>query len=189
MDRLATDGRCAALSKVAWARQVDDVYCNKSNGVPSMSRMLAPPFCEETAIRKVRIVEDGWNMRDPERVALAYSPENASRARVELLEGREAISAFLHLKWKKELDYRVTKELCSFTRDRLAVRFASEWHDAAGCWFRSCGNEIWEFGSDGLVRRQLACIKDTPIAEGHRKLLWPLGKRPEDHPSLTALGF
>ena len=135
------------------------------------------------------MTEDGWNMRDPERVALAYCTRNPWRNRVELVEGRESIRAFLRLKWQHEFDYRMVKELWSFTSNRIATRFAAEWHDASGSWFRTCGNEIWEFAEDGLMRRRLALVKDTPIFERERKLLWPLGRRPNDHPSLTALGL
>jgi uncharacterized protein len=154
-----------------------------------MSRMPIPPFSELSAIEKVRLAEDGWNTRDPERVAQAYSLDSAWRNRSEFIQGRESIKAFLRLKWQRELDYRLVKELWSFAGNRIAVRFATEWRDASGSWFRSYGNENWEFDDDGLMRRRLAAINDTPISEKDRKLFWPLGRRPDDAPSLTALGF
>ena len=135
------------------------------------------------------MTEDGWNMRDPERVALDYCEQHPWRNRVELMEGRESIRAFLLLKWRHEFDYRMVRELWSFTSNNIAARFAAEWHDASGAWVRSCGNEIWEFAEGGLMRRRLALVKDTPIFERERMLLWPLGRRPNDHPSLTALGL
>ena len=154
-----------------------------------MSRPPLPPFSEETAIQKVRLAEDGWNTRDPARVALAYSLDSRWRNRVEFLQGRESIEAFLRLKWQRELDYRLVKELWAYSGNRIAVRFASEWHDASGAWFRSYGNENWEFDDDGLMRRRLACINDTTIREHSRRLFWALGRRPDDHPSLSELDF
>lgn len=148
-----------------------------------------PPFTLETAVEKVRLAEDAWNSREPERVALAYSPDSQWRNRAEFLEGRNAITVFLRRKWDRELDYRLVKELWAFNDDRIAVRFAYEWHDDAGNWFRSYGNENWEFDARGLMRRRLASINDVPIAERDRKLRWPLGRRPDDHPGLSALGF
>jgi nuclear transport factor 2 (NTF2) superfamily protein len=148
-----------------------------------------PPFTPETAIEKVRLAEDGWNSRDPEKVALAYTIESNWRNRAEFLRGREEIIAFLTRKWQRELDYRLIKELWSFRENRIAVRFAYEWHDDSGTWFRSYGNENWEFGEDGLMRRRLASINDAPIREAERRFHWPLGRRPDDHPGLSDLGF
>jgi nuclear transport factor 2 (NTF2) superfamily protein len=148
-----------------------------------------PPFTPETAIEKVRLAEDGWNSRDPEKVALAYTIDSNWRNRAEFLRGREEIIAFLTRKWQRELDYRLIKELWSFRENRIAVRFAYEWHDDSGTWFRSYGNENWEFGEDGLMRRRLASINDAPIREAERRFHWPLGRRPDDHPGLSDLGF
>lgn len=149
-----------------------------------------PPFVsEEDAALKVRLAEDGWNSRDPTRVALAYTPDSHWRNRAEFLQGREAIIAFLTRKWARELDYRLIKELWAFRDDRIAVRFAYEWHDDSGTWFRSYGNELWEFDPDGLMRRRVASINDSPIRESERKFRWPLGRRPDDHPGLGDLGF
>ena len=148
-----------------------------------------PPFTPETAIEKVRLAEDGWNSRDPEKVALAYTIDSNWRNRAEFLRGREEIIAFLTRKWQRELDYRLIKELWSFRENRIAVRFAYEWHDDSGTWFRSYGNENWEFGEDGLMRCRLASINDAPIREAERRFHWPLGRRPDDHPGLSDLGF
>ncbi|MDI3465241.1 MAG: nuclear transport factor 2 family protein [Nitrospira sp.] len=148
-----------------------------------------PPFTQETAIQKVRMAEDAWNTRDPERVSLAYTRNSAWRNRSEFLLGREAIVRFLRRKWETELDYRLIKELWAFHKARIAVRFAYEWHDNAGNWFRSYGNENWEFDGDGLMRRRIASINDLPIREAARKYHWALGRRPDDHPSLSDLGF
>jgi nuclear transport factor 2 (NTF2) superfamily protein len=148
-----------------------------------------PPFTPETAIEKVRLAEDGWNSRDPEKVALAYTIDSNWRNRAEFLRGREEIIAFLTRKWQRELDYRLIKELWSFRENRIAVRFAYEWHDDSGTWVRSYGNENWEFGEDGLMRRRLASINDAPIREAERRFHWPLGRRPDDHPGLSDLGF
>jgi len=153
------------------------------------ARPPIPPFTRETAIQKVRGAEDGWNSRDPVRVSLAYSLDSFWRNRVEFVRGRQAIVGFLTRKWTRELDYRLIKDLWAFTDNRIAVRFAYEWHDDAGTWFRSYGNENWEFDDDGLMRRRLACINDLPIKEADRKFFWPLGARPVDHPSLSALDF
>lgn len=155
----------------------------------SAERPPLPPFTLETAAEKVRLAEDAWNGRDPARVALAYTPDSRWRNRAEFVEGREAIVAFLRRKWDRELEYRLVKELWTFGEDRIAVRFAYEWHDDAGNWFRSYGNENWEFDASGLMRRRMASINDAPIAVGDRKLHWPLGRRPDNHPGLTALGF
>jgi uncharacterized protein len=148
-----------------------------------------PPFNLETAIQKVRAAEDGWNTRDPERVSLAYSKQSRWRNRSEFPTGREQIVAFLTRKWSRELDYRLIKELWAFTGNRIAVRFAYEWHDASGNWFRSYGNENWEFNDDGLMAIRHASINDLPIREDERKFHWPLGRRPDDHPGLSDLGL
>ena len=155
----------------------------------SLSRPPVPPFTRETAIEKVRLAEDAWNTRDPERVALAYTIDSRWRNRAEFLQGHEAIRAFLTRKWQRELDYRLIKEIWTFRDDRIAVRFAYEWHDDSGNWFRSYGNENWEFDEHGLMRVRIASINDAPIAETDRKYRWPLGRRPDDHPSLGDLGF
>ena len=148
-----------------------------------------PPFTHETATRKVRLAEDGWNSREPEKVALAYTIDSRWRNRAEFIDGRAGIVAFLTRKWNKELDYRLIKELWAFTGNRIAVRFAYEWHDDSGNWFRSYGNENWEFDEQGLMRVRLACINDLPIQEADRKYHWPLGRRPDDHPGLSELGL
>lgn len=153
------------------------------------SRPPFPPFTPETAPLKVRMAEDTWNTRDPERVSLAYTQDSVWRNRSEFLTGREAIVRFLMRKWTKELDYRLIKELWAFQGARIAVRFAYEWHDAGGNWFRSYGNENWEFDDYGLMRRRIASINDLPIKESERKYHWPLGRRPDTHPSLTDLGL
>src|SRR6201999_244173 len=154
-----------------------------------MSRPPLPPFTLETAKQKVRGAEDGWNSRDPAKVSLAYTVDSVWRNRAEFVTGREAIVAFLTRKWAKELDYRLIKELWAFTENRIAVRFAYEWRDDSGNWFRSYGNENWEFGADGLMHTRLACINDLPIREADRKYHWPLGRRPDDHAGLSDLGF
>ena len=154
-----------------------------------MSRPPLPPFSPETATQKVRMAEDAWNSRDPARVALAYTPDSRWRNRSEFLQGREAIEAFLTRKWQREHEYRLTKELWTFAGDRIAVRFAYEWHDDAGQWWRSYGNENWEFDGDGLMQLRIASINDLAIAESERKFLWPLGRRPDEQPSLSALGL
>ena len=148
-----------------------------------------PPFTAETAAQKVRGAEDAWNGRDPERVALAYSPDSRWRNRAEFVEGRAAIVAFLERKWARELEYRLIKEVWAFTTDRIAVRFAYEWRDDSGQWFRSYGNENWEFDENGLMRVRHASINDLPIAEAERKFHWPQGRRPDDHPGLSELGL
>ena len=154
-----------------------------------MSRPPLPPFTPETAAQKVRMAEDAWNTRDPARVALAYTPDSSWRNRAEFLQGRAAIEAFLRRKWARELDYRLIKELWAFRENRIAVRFAYEWHDDSGQWFRSYGNENWEFDTDGLMQRRIASINDLPIAAGERKYHWPAGPRPADHASLSELGL
>lgn len=148
-----------------------------------------PPFNSETAAQKVRLAEDAWNTRDPERVSLAYTVNSFWRNRSEFLSGREAIVQFLRRKWNKELDYRLIKELWAFDGDRIAVRFAYEWRDDSGNWFRSYGNENWEFDKQGLMRRRIASINDLPISELERKYRWPLGRRPENHATLSELGL
>ena len=141
------------------------------------TRPPLPPFDRDTAARKIRLAEDAWNTREPERVALAYTPDSVWRNRAEFLSGREQIVQFLKRKWAKELDYRLIKELWTFGGNRIAVRFAYEWHDDAGSWFRSYGNENWEFDERGLMRRRIASINDLPIKESERKYRWPLGRR------------
>jgi uncharacterized protein len=148
-----------------------------------------PPFTLETAKQKVRMAEDAWNTRDPERVALAYSVDTRWRNRAEFLNGREEVKAFLRRKWAKELDYRLIKEIWAHDGARIAVRFAYEWHDDSGSWFRAYGNENWEFNEAGLMVRRHASINDLPISDGDRKYHWPLGRRPDDHPSLSDLGL
>ena len=153
------------------------------------TRPPVPPFTRETAIQKVRGAEDGWNTRDPERVSLAYTPQSVWRNRAEFVTGRGEIVGLLRRKWARELDYRLIKELWAFTDNRIAVRFAYEWHDDAGNWFRSYGNENWEFDEHGLMARRHASINDMPIREADRLYDWPLGRRPDDHPSLSDLGL
>ena len=153
------------------------------------SRPPFPPFSAETAAQKVRMAEDAWNSREPERVSLAYTPDSVWRNRAEFLSGREDIVQFLKRKWSKELDYRLIKELWAFDGNRIAVRFAYEWHDDSCQWFRSYGNENWEFSDAGFMQRRMASINDLPIKETERKFLWPLGRRPEDHPTLSELGL
>ena len=154
-----------------------------------MDRPPLPPFTAETAAQKARMAEDAWNTREPARVALAYTVDSRWRNRAEFLAGRAEIEAFLHRKWSRELDYRLIKELWACHGNRIAVRFAYEWHDDSGHWFRSDGNENWEFDEQGLMRRRVASINDAPIATADRKYHWPLGPRPADHPSLSELGF
>ncbi len=154
-----------------------------------MSRPPLPPFTEETAKQKVRMAEDGWNGRNPAKVALAYTPDSQWRNRAEFVNGRAEVEAFLTRKWAKELDYRLIKELWTFGGNRIAVRFAYEYHDDSGNWFRAYGNENWEFDDDGLMRRRIASINEHPIAEADRKYVWSLGRRPDDHPGLSDLGL
>ena len=154
-----------------------------------MQRPPFPPFTEETATQKVRMAEDAWNGRDPAKVALAYTPDSQWRNRAEFFDGRAEIEAFLTRKWNRELDYRLIKELWTFGGNRIAVRFAYEYHDDSGNWFRAYGNENWEFDENGLMRRRIASINDLPIAESDRKYRWPLGRRPDDHPGLSDLGL
>jgi hypothetical protein len=160
----------------------------QSSGIVEVRAPL-PPFTKESAIQKVRLAEDAWNTRDPEKVALAYSRDSRWRNRAEFVNGRREIVAFLTRKWGRELDYRLIKELWAFEGNRIAVRFAYEWHDDSSNWLRSYGNENWEFDENGLMRLRYACINDLPIKESDRKYHWPLGRRPDDHPGLSALGF
>ncbi|MEU8707872.1 nuclear transport factor 2 family protein [Streptomyces sp. NPDC048565] len=150
---------------------------------------LVPPFTQESALAKVRRAEDGWNTRDPEKVALAYTPDSRWRNRSEWVTGRQEIIRFVARKWARELDYRLVKELWAHEGSRIAVRFAYEWHDDAGRWYRSFGNENWEFDDSGLMRARHASINDAPIEESERRLRWAPGRRPDDHPGLTDLGF
>ncbi|SFJ34095.1 hypothetical protein SAMN04515648_3585 [Phyllobacterium sp. CL33Tsu] len=156
----------------------------------SEQRPPLPPFTRETAILKVRAAEDGWNSRDPQRVSLAYTPDSSWRNRSTFIRGRDEIVAFLTAKWVRELDYRLIKELWAFTDNRIAVRFAYEYHDDSGNWFRAYGNENWEFDQNGLMRERYASINDLPIKESERKFFWERSKpRPADHPGLTDLGL
>jgi nuclear transport factor 2 (NTF2) superfamily protein len=155
---------------------------------PAEFRPPLPPFSRDDAVAKVRAAEDGWNTRDPERVALAYTPDSRWRNRSEFFAGRAAIVEFLTRKWARELDYRLIKELWTFDADRIAVRFAYEWHDQGGAWFRAFGNENWQFADNGLMARRHASINDVPIAESDRLFRWHLGgPRPADHPGLSDL--
>lgn len=153
------------------------------------TRAPVPPFTRDTAIQKIRMAEDGWNSRDPQRVSLVYTQDSQWRNRAEFPRGREEIVQFLQRKWARELDYRLIKELWTFDNNRIAVRFAYEWHDEAGNWFRSYGNENWEFNDQGLMQKRYASINDLAIAESDRKFHWPLGRRPDDHAGLTELGL
>lgn len=157
--------------------------------MPNLEPPPRPPFTLETAVRKVRMAEDAWNTRDPARVALGYTPDSQWRNRTEFLRGRDAIEALLTRKWATELDYRLIKEIWGFRENRIAVRFAYEHHDLGGQWFRSYGNELWEFDAEGLMQRRIASINDAPIPEAERAYRWPLGRRPDDHPGLSDLGF
>lgn len=150
-------------------------------------RPPVPPFTRETAVQKVRLAEDGWNSRDPVKVSLAYTEDSTWRNRSEFVTGRDAIVAFLTRKWAKELDYRLIKELWAFSDNRIAVRFAYEWHDDSGHWFRSYGNENWEFDPQGIMKRRFASINDLPIQEADRKFFWPAGRRPDAHHGLSEL--
>jgi hypothetical protein len=154
-----------------------------------MSRPPLPPFTLESATEKVRLAEDAWNTREPALVAQAYTTDSRWRNRDRFFQGREAIEEFLERKWQQELDYRLIKEIWGCRENRIAVRFAYEWRNASSQWFRSYGNEMWEFDAHGLMRLRFASINDLPIAESQRRFQWPLGRRPEDHPSLSELGF
>ena len=148
-----------------------------------------PPFTKDSATLKVRMAEDAWNSRDPERVSLVYTEDTTWRNRTEFLSGRSEVKKFLERKWAKELDYRLIKELWTFMDNRIAVRFAYEWHDDKNNWYRSYGNENWEFNEQGFMMNRIASINDLPISEADRKFFWPLGRRPDDHQSLSYLGF
>ena len=153
------------------------------------AKLPLPPYTLESAAQKVRLAEDAWNSRDPDRVALVYTEDTRWRNRAEFVRDRDEARAFLERKWARELDYRLIKELWAFTGHRIAVRYAYEWHDDSGNWFRSYGNENWEFADDGLMAVRHACINDLPIAASQRQFLWPLGRRPDDHPGLSDLGL
>jgi uncharacterized protein len=153
------------------------------------TRCPLPPFTRETAVQKIRLAEDGWNSRDAEKVALAYTTDSRWRNRAEFANGRQEIIELLKRKWAKELDYRLIKELWAYDGNRIAVRFACECRDDSGNWFRSYGNENWEFDEHGLMRLRFACINDLPITESQRKFHWPLGRRPDEHPGLSELGL
>jgi nuclear transport factor 2 (NTF2) superfamily protein len=148
-----------------------------------------PPFTAESAVKKVRMAEDAWNTRDPDRVVLVYTEDTRWRNRAEFPIGREQVRQFLRRKWAKELDYRLIKELWAFTANRIAVRFAYEWHDDSNQWYRSSGNENWEFNEQGFMARRLASINDLPIADSERQFFWDIGRRPDEHPSLSDLGL
>ncbi|MDR2309186.1 MAG: DUF1348 family protein [Paucimonas sp.] len=154
-----------------------------------MSRPPLPPFTRESAIEKVRLAEDGWNSRDAAKVALAYTPDTQWRNRTEFCHNREQAQAFLTRKWNRELEYRLIKELWAFTDERIAVRYAYEYRDDSGQWYRAYGNENWAFAEDGLMRQRHASINEHPISEAERKFRWPLGRRPDDHPGLSDFGF
>ncbi|HZV18064.1 MAG TPA: nuclear transport factor 2 family protein [Sphingobium sp.] len=154
-----------------------------------MSSPIVPPFTAETAAQKVRAAEDAWNGRDPAKVALAYTPDSRWRNRAEFVNGRAEIEAFLTRKWTRELDYRLVKEVWAHDSNRIAVRFAYEFHDDSGQWFRAYGNENWQFNAEGLMELRLASINEHPIAEADRKFHWPLGRRPDNHPGLSDMGF
>lgn len=152
-------------------------------------RPPVPPFTRETAMQKVRMAEDGWNSRDPQRISLVYTEDSQWRNRAEFPRGRQEIIEFLTRKWARELDYRLIKELWAFEGNRIAVRFAYEWHDNNGQWYRSYGNENWEFNEQGLMQRRFASINDLAIKESERLFFWPLGRRPDDHPNLSDLNL
>lgn len=152
-------------------------------------KLPVPPFDAQTATQKVRMAEDAWNSRDPQRVAQVYTEDTVWRNRSDFPRGREEVRRFLERKWSRELDYRLIKELWAFTGERIAVRFAYEWHDDSSNWFRSYGNENWEFNAQGLMQRRFASINDLPIAEAQRLFHWPLGRRPDAHPGLSELGL
>lgn len=157
--------------------------------MPRETKPPFPPFTEETARQKVRMAENAWNSKDPEKVSLAYTPDSRWRNRAEFPRGRKQIKAFLQRKWRRELDYRLVKELWAYQGNRIAVRFAYEWHDDAGNWFRSYGNENWEFDENGLMQTRFASINDMPIKKSERRFLWPDGPRPDDYPELSDMGL
>jgi nuclear transport factor 2 (NTF2) superfamily protein len=181
-------GICSG-SHVAAVRRAARMLRHVARKEPSMARPPLPPFTLESATQKVRLAEDAWNTRDPHAVSLAYAEDSRWRNRAEFLQGRAAIVEFLTRKWNRELDYRLIKELWTFAGNRIAVRFAYEWRDDSGHHFRSYGNENWEFDDEGLMRHRIASINDLPIAAADRRFHWPLGRRPDDHPGLGALGF
>jgi len=197
MDNVEPSGIPGALNNrggfMSKSRKASHTGLSKFTGVFTMSdaqiRPPLPPFTLESAIEKVRLAEDGWNSRDAEKVSLAYSLDTKWRNRAEFANNREEAKGFLERKWKKELEYRLIKELWAYGGNRIAVRYAYEWRDDSGNWFRSYGNENWEFGEDGLMQRRFACINDMPIKESERKYHWPLGRRPDDHPGLSELGL
>jgi uncharacterized protein len=164
-------------------------YLVDMNTANPETRPPLPPFTRDSAMQKVRGAEDAWNSRDPDRVVKVYTEDTQWRNRAEFPRGRDEVHAFLVRKWARELDYRLVKELWAFTANRIAVRFAYEWHDEAGQWFRSYGNENWEFNDAGFMQRRYASINDLPISETERRFHWPLGRRPDDHPSLSDLGL
>lgn len=170
------------------SRSPESCHVERTN-VTTTERPPFPPFTAETAARKARMAEDAWNSRDPERVALAYTEDCPWRNRAEMFKGREAIVEFLRRKWSRELEYRLIKEVWAFTDNRIAVRFAYEWHDDSGNWYRSYGNENWEFDERGLMKRRIASINDLPIAESERKFSWQGPRRPDDYPGLSELGL
>jgi nuclear transport factor 2 (NTF2) superfamily protein len=177
------------LVKETFSNPINAPILDAGSAVEWFMAIIAPPFTRDSAVQKVRLAEDGWNSRDPQKVSLAYTEDSRWRNRSEFAVGRAEIVAFLTRKWSKELDYRLIKELWAFTNDRIAVRFAYEWHDDSGNWFRSYGNENWEFDARGLMQRRFACINDLPIGSADRKYHWPLGRRPDDHPGLSDLGL
>jgi nuclear transport factor 2 (NTF2) superfamily protein len=180
--------RSVSASYIGHVDRVVYIFRN-SKGSAMDDKPPLPPFTQETAALKVRLAEDAWNTRDPDRVALVYTEDTRWRNRAEFPVGREQVRQFLQRKWAKELDYRLIKELWAFSGDRIAVRFAYEWHDDSGQWFRSYGNENWEFNEHGFMMRRYASINDLPIRNSDRKFFWPLGRRPDDHPGLSDCGL
>ena len=177
------------MNSIALASGVPETSSTASAAPAVEQRFPLPPFTRESAIKKVRAAEDSWNTRDPQRVARAYTPGCPWRNRTAFPVGREEIIILLQEKWQRERDYRLIKELWAVEHNRIAVRFAYEWHDVAGNWFRSYGNENWEFDADGLMQVRFASINDMPIDKTERKFRWPLGRRPDSHPGLSALGL
>ena len=192
MNRRTALSGVAALAGTLVASPLASAQDAKTSPAPkgsTMARPPLPPFTKETAAQKVRAAEDGWNSRDPQRVSLAYTEDSTWRNRAEFVTGRAQIVEFLSRKWRRELDYRLIKEVWAHDGNRIAVRFAYEWHDDSGQWYRSYGNENWQFDEAGLMATRFASINDLPIAEADRKFRWPLGTRPADHPSLSELGL
>jgi uncharacterized protein len=181
------DGFSSSRIFQAWGASGAEKSSGSSSAQPQVK--LVPPFTQETAIAKVRAAENGWNSRDPQRVALTYTIDSRWRNRAEFVNGREQIVQFLTRKWNRELEYRLIKELWAFDGARIAVRFAYESHDDSGQWYRSYGNENWEFDADGFMHHRYACINDLPIQASERLFHWPLGTRPADHPELSDLGL